>query len=159
MNRSITSVLTAVVLVLTLQPVARAASPEAVDLTERFRGAGVTVDRLTVYELAGIVIILGRTNDKDQAEDASRIAKALGYTRVANLVTVQTDNDGRIKRAAEVELSGRRALDGCELRVSSTRGVVLIDGRVRNVDQRDVALQLLRRIDGVRSVESNVTVF
>ena len=159
MNRTVTKVLAIAALLFTIQPVAFGASPEAINRTEQFRAAGAPVDRLQVYEIAGIVIIRGRTADKAQAAEMARIAKTLGYERVANLVQITEDNDARITRAAEVELTVHRALDGCQFRVASNQGVVHVAGRVRHELQKDVAAQVLRQIDGVRSVEFNLTKF
>ena len=64
-----------------------------------------------------------------------------------------------IARAAERELTVHRALDGCQFRVSSDKGVVRLAGRVRHELQKDVAIALLRTIDGVQSVESTLTKF
>jgi osmotically-inducible protein OsmY len=159
MRRPITTALLAATILLAAQPVAFAANAEANNLTEQFRGAGAAVDNLQVYELSGIVVIRGRTADKAQAEDVARIARTLGYTRVANLVQIAVDNDDRITRAAEVELTVHRALDGCQFRVNSSKGIVRLVGRVRHELQKDVALQVLRQIDGVRSIEANLTKF
>jgi osmotically-inducible protein OsmY len=159
MNRSILKALAVAAFLLALQPVAFAANPEATNLTEQFRAAGGAVDRLQVYEVSGVVIIRGRTADKAQAEDLSRIAKTLGYERVANLVQISKDIDDQITRKAEVELTVHRSLDGCKFRVSSTQGVVHVNGTVHHELQKDVALQVLRRIDGVRSVEFDLTTF
>jgi osmotically-inducible protein OsmY len=159
MNRSIIRVLAVAALLLSIQPVAFGLSPQATNRTEQFRAAGAAVDQLQVYELSGILIIRGRTTDKAQAEDVSRIAKTLGYERVANLVQISEDNDQRITRAAEVELTVNRALDGCKFRVNSAQGVVHVAGQVRHELQKDVALQVLKQIRGVRSVEFDLTRF
>ena len=124
----------AALLVLTLTPLARAAEPAAVDITPQF--SAVTVDEFQAFEVGGIVILRGRTLDKLQAEEASRIAQTLGYTRVANLiqVTPPADDDanrdgravrqsGRVRAArqgpldrlhAGAHLGRRRLLDGAQ---------------------------------------------
>jgi osmotically-inducible protein OsmY len=159
MNRSIVRILALATLVMFFQPVASAASPDAVNRTEEFRGAGVLLDRLQVHEISGVLIIRGRTTSRAQAEDVSRIAKTLGYQRVANLVQIAEHDDQNITRAAERELTVHHSLEGCQFRVNSSRGVVSVAGRVRHELQKDVALQVLRKIDGVRSVEVNLTRF
>lgn len=146
-------------ILIALTPVASAATPEAVDLTETFRGAGAGVDRLQVYEIAGIVIIRGRASEQAQAADVSRIARELGYARVANLIQIVENRDAEIARAAEVELSVNRSLDGCRFHVSSEDGVVRVAGKVRHELQKDVAVQVLRNLDGVRSVEVDLKRF
>ena len=159
MSRSILMTLTLATFLMAASPVAFAENPEAINRTEQFLSAGAAVENLQVFEVSGIVIIRGRTADKTQAEDVARIAKTLGYERVANLVQIAENNDGRITRAAERELTVHHSLDGCQFRVSSIRGIVSVAGRVRHELQKDVAMQVLRRIAGVRSVEANLTTF
>lgn len=158
MRTIVNAVAIAAVLIL-LAPAASAATPQTTDLTETFRGAGASVDRLQVYEIAGIVIIRGRAADKAQAETLNQYAQTLGYERVANLIQIVKNEDASITRAAERELTVHRALDGCQFSVSSDKGVVTLAGRVRHELQKDVALALVRSIDGVRSVEVNLDRF
>jgi osmotically-inducible protein OsmY len=160
MTRTILKAAAIVSILFVLSPVAIAANaPETVDLTNAFRTAGATVDRLQVYEIAGIVIIRGRAADKAQAEDLNRLATSLGYTRVANLVQIVQDRDDEITRKAEVELTVHRSLDGCRFSVTSDNGVVRVAGQVRHELQKDAVAQVLRNIDGVRSIEINLTRF
>ena len=140
-------------IVIALTPAALAATPQTIDLTDQFRVAGATVDRLQVYEISGIVVIRGRVADKAQAELLGQHATTLGYARVANLIQIVEDTDDRITRAAERELTIHRSLDGCRFQVSSDNGIVKVAGSVRRELQKDVALQLLRGIDGVKSVQ------
>lgn len=153
MMRTITKAVAIAVVLVALSPLAEAATPQTTDLTNTFRGAGAVVDRLQVYELAGIVIIRGRVADKAEAEVLNQYAQTLGYTRVANLVQIVKHEDELIARKAERELSVHRALDGCHFRVSSTGGVIKLSGSVAHELQKDVAAQVLRSIDGVQSVE------
>ena len=140
-------------------PLARAEEPAAVDLTSSFRTAGLNdIDRLAVYEVGGIVIIRGRTDDNMKAADASRVAAQLGYTRVANLVQLTSaPDDVAIQRTAERVLSRQRSLDGCKLRVDSRHGVVRIAGTVHSELQKQVAVELLKNIDGVRGVTDELS--
>ncbi|HUP60554.1 MAG TPA: BON domain-containing protein [Thermoanaerobaculia bacterium] len=147
------------VMMLLVSAAANAAAPQTLDLTDKFREAGATVDRLQVYELAGIVIIRGRTADPAQAAQLSLMAKNLGYTRVANLIQIAQHDDVTIARKAEVQLSIHRSLDGCRFRVRSDQGVLHVAGQVRHELQKDVAVQVLRNIDGVRSVQMDLRKF
>jgi osmotically-inducible protein OsmY len=137
---------------------ASAKDPGTTDLTAQFRAAGADAEELQVSEVGGIVIIRGRTLDRVKAENAGRIAQTLGYARVANLVQItEPADDAAIQRRAERELAIHRSLDGCSFRVQSTQGVVRIAGHVHSELQKDVALQLLRNVDGVREVHSSLT--
>ena len=148
-----------IALVFAISPMASAAEPEAVDLTQAFRTAGATVDGLKVYEISGVVLIRGRAANKAQAEEVGRLAQSLGYTRVANLVQIVENRDAEITRRAEVELTVNRSLDGCKFRVTSDQGNVRVAGLVKHELQKDVAAQVLRNIRGIRSVEFDLTRF
>jgi osmotically-inducible protein OsmY len=152
MMRTIAPAVAIAVLMIFAAPVS-AASADAVDLTQAFRTAGASIDRLQVYEIAGIVLIRGRAADKAQAESVGQIAQTLGYTRVANLVQIVEHNDAQIARAAEFELTANRSLDGCKFRVTSEQGVIRLAGEVQHELQKDVAAAVLRNIDGVRAIE------
>jgi osmotically-inducible protein OsmY len=147
--------------VLLLIPVAASAvseQPKTTDLTSVFREKGVTgIDDMLVVEVGGIVVIRGRVVAQAEAETASRVARELGYTRVANLVrVVEPIDDKRIERMAERELMIHRSLDGCTISVDSEGGVVRLVGSVRHELQKDVAISLIRNIDGVRAVRSEL---
>jgi osmotically-inducible protein OsmY len=153
MIRSITKAAAIFALLIAITPVATAASPEAIDLTNTFRAAGANVERLQVYEISGVVLIRGRVADKQQAEQVGRIAESLGYTRVANLVQVTENRDVEITRRAEIELTVNRSLDGCKFQVTSDQGRVRVAGLVIHELQKDVAAQVLKNVKGIQSVE------
>jgi osmotically-inducible protein OsmY len=146
-------------LAIALSPLAAArAQSEAVDLTAVFRSAGVDIADLRVYQISDIVLIRG-TAARGQAENASTVAKNLGYQRVANLIYVaEAKNDTDIVRFAERSLVGLRALDGCKFYIDSLDGIVRIGGSVYRELQKDVAVELLRKIDGVKEVHSTLKV-
>jgi osmotically-inducible protein OsmY len=156
MMRTILKAVAIAAILIAITPVASAATPQARNLTQSFRSSGVDIDRLQVYELAGVVIIRGRTASREQAEAVSAYAATLGYQRVANLIQIVVDDDVKIARAAERELTIHRSLDGCRFRVTSDNGVVHVAGTVSHELQKDVAAQVLRSINGVRSVEMNL---
>ena len=144
---------------LAIGPVASAAEPEAKDLTSMFRAAGAMVDRLQVYELSGVVLIRGRVAEKKQAEELSRYAQSLGYTRVANLIQIVENRDAEITRRAERELTVNHSLEGCKFRVTTDQGKLRVAGLVKHELQKDVAAQVLRNIDGIQSVEFDLNRF
>lgn len=69
---------------------------------------------------------------------------------------VPPPDDTAIERLAERELTRHRSLDGCSFRIDSDRGVVRVAGTVRNDQQKDYAIELLRGINGVREVHSDL---
>lgn len=147
----------AAALVLILVPHLQADSgPQTLDVTQQFINAGVRVDGLRAVEVGGIVILRGQTYEAANAQAATAAAQTLGYARVANLIrVVDVPDDARIERVAERELA-TRALDGCTFHVDSDHGVLTVDGKVRYELQKDVALALLRNIDGVREVRASL---
>jgi len=151
--------ITATMALLAVPAFAAEPAPAAVDLTGSFRTAGLAdIENLQVYEVGGIVIIRGRTDEADKAADAGRVATQLGYTRVANLVQLTSaPDDVAIQREAERTLSRHRSLDGCKLRIDSLHGVVRVAGTVHNELQKQVAVELLKNIDGVRGVREELT--
>jgi osmotically-inducible protein OsmY len=159
MMRTIITAVAIAVSLTAVAPVAVAATPQTTDLTPTFRAANAAVDRLQVYEISGIVIIRGRAANQAEAETLNTYARTLGYERVANLIQIVKHEDAKLARAAERELTVHRALDGCRFSVSSDQGVVTVAGSVRHELQKDVALAVVRSINGVRSVEVNLNRF
>ena len=146
-------------LVASLLPVASSGQSEPVDLTAVFRSSGVDVADLQVYEINGIVLIRGTSADRSKAENAGIIATNLGYARVANLIGFSAvTRDVDIVRFAEGSLVRQRALEGCKFYLDSVNGVVRVGGSVYRELQKDVAIDLLRKIDGVKEVHSTLKV-
>ena len=130
-------------------------TPKANDITPALIQAGLKVEGLRGVEVGGIVVLRGRTDDRATAEQATAIAQGLGYQRVANLIQVmEPADDVAIERIAERRLGQTRGLDGCQIYVDSDNGVVKLGGTVRYELQKDVAIQIVRNIAGVKSVQS-----
>ena len=136
---------------------AAAVEPAANDITVKFITAGAPVPDLKAVEVGGIVVLRGNAASQAEAEQAGQIAHDLGYTRVANLIRViEPVDDAVIQRAAERELSRHRGLDGSNISVKSVRGFVTLAGRVSQELQKDMAVTLVRNIDGVRGVSNSL---
>jgi osmotically-inducible protein OsmY len=134
-----------------------AIQPSTHDVTPQLVTAGVTVDGLRAVEVGGIIVLRGRTADRDAAEQAATVAQSLGYARVANLIQVtQAPDDERIERAVERELSVHRGMDGTQIAVDSTNGVVRLTGKVYSELQKDMAVNLVKTVNGVRSVQASL---
>jgi osmotically-inducible protein OsmY len=135
-----------------------AETPATHDVTAQFLNAGVSVEGLRVVEVGGIVVLRGRVSDPSAAEQAAAVAQTLGYLRVANLIQIaDVPDDERIARAAERRLGMQRGLDGTQIAVASTNGVVVLRGTVSNEMQKDMAAHLVRNISGVRAVQIALT--
>lgn len=128
-----------------------------VDLTSQLQGEA-KIDGLSAIEIGGIVVLRGVTADASVAARAGVLAQNLGYPRVANLIRViALPDDAVIQRTAERRLSNHRSLDGCKFRVDSSAGNITVAGKVDHELQKDVAIGVLRQIDGVRSVHSDLS--
>lgn len=145
-------------LVVTLAAAAgRAANVDAVDLTSKFQAAGLKVADLRAVEVGGVVVLRGKADDAASAAAAGTLAQSLGYPRVANLIqVVEPPDDQAIERFAERELGRHRSLDGCQFRIESDRGVVHLAGKVQYELQKDLAIKVVRQIDGVREVRADL---
>ena len=143
------------VLLLTSIPL-HANSVAVVDLTPQLQMAGLDIDGLQALEVGGIVVLRGRTVDPGAAARAGVLTQNLGYARVANLIRiVPPPDDAAIQRTAERQLAMQRALDGCTFRIDSQLGILTVAGKVQFELQKDVALNALRNINGVRSVKAS----
>ena len=138
---------------------AATAQTDAVDITAAFIRGGAVIEGLSVVQISDIVLILGKTNDRRKAEHAGAIATALGYARVANLIVIRDDvsDDAAIVYTGQRRLELERELDGCRFRVVSNLGVIRLTGSVHSDLQRDLAVDILTRIDGVKSVHPELS--
>ncbi|HSP16753.1 MAG TPA: BON domain-containing protein [Thermoanaerobaculia bacterium] len=116
----------------------------------------LTIENLSVRSAGGIVILRG-SGDAEAAQRAVDIVKSFGVSRVANLIRHETIDDEAIRRAAERELAGTAALDGCLLRVECRNGVLSVSGTVQRELQKDAARMALRNIRGAREVKVNLS--
>lgn len=130
------------------------AQTDAVDITAAFIRSGAVIEALKVVQISDIVLILGKTNDRKKAEQAGVIAATLGYSRVANLIVIRNDasDDAAIVYTGQRRLELEPELEGCRFRVVSSLGVIRLTGSVHRDLQSDLAVAILTRIDGVKSV-------
>jgi osmotically-inducible protein OsmY len=150
--------LTAVFAALFLMAVpASADAPEARDISIQFTSAGSSVQNLQAFEVGGIVILRGKTALRSAAVELGKHAQSLGYSRVANLIQVaEAPNDAEIRREAERELSIHRSLAGSRISVESLDGIVYLRGQVQHEMQTEMAVAVLRNVEGIREVRSQL---
>jgi osmotically-inducible protein OsmY len=133
-------------------PAIASAQTKWLDLTPAFVDCGVDVDQLLVYRVGGIVVIRGTTSDADKAANAGKIATFLGYDRVANLIVIvdQPLTDAAVAARGQLALDREPELDGCQFHVASASGLVSVSGRTARKDQKGLAVQVLKRVAGVK---------
>jgi osmotically-inducible protein OsmY len=148
------------VIVALLAPLGAVAQADAVDITAAFIRGGAVIEDLKVVQISDVVLILGKTNDVRKAERASHIATTLGYPRVANLIVIRDDatDDAAIEYTGQRQLELETALEGCRFRVDSNLGVISLTGSVKRDLQRDLAVSILARIDGVKAIHPDLSV-
>jgi osmotically-inducible protein OsmY len=155
MNRTTTirSAVFAAALFVSLSIAQAASAPKANDITSTINATGLNVANLSAVEVGGIVVLRGNSPTLEDAARAAQTVRDLGYARVANLIRViEPVDDAAIQRLAERELSRHRGLDGSNIRIKSEQGIVTLSGRVSQELQKDMAVTLVRNVDGVRGV-------
>ena len=127
---------------------AQVMTPQIPDATivKAIQNANIRIAGLSATTVGGIVVLKGSATPA-AALQAATLVKQLGVARVANLIVPITpvDDDG-IRRVAERQLASTRALDGCDLRVSVTKGVLRVEGTAYNDLQVDLARDVLRGV-------------
>ena len=131
---------------------APAPAPDPAAVETAIQRENLPISGLSVRSVGPIVILKGNGNPEAAAK-AETVAKSLGCVRVANLIKQETaaDDEG-IRREAERQLAGTRALDGCTLRVSCQNGILRVSGNVQSELQKDAARLVLKSVQGAKEV-------
>lgn len=126
-------------------------------ISEALTKADIRVSGLRVSEAEGIIIIRGNVQNSNQIGRAAEVVRALGYPKVAALLSVLSlADDDAIALAAERRLSFNRSMQGSHLTVRSSDGVVTIQGTVRSLFQGELAAQIVARMAGVIEVRTQL---
>jgi osmotically-inducible protein OsmY len=141
-----------------LCPLSALAQKDPIDLTAVFVKNGAVIEHFAAFQISDIVVLRGQTNNAALAEDAGQIATALGYRRVANLIVVRNDvlSDAAIEGVGQRRLERESSLGDCRFNVDSVGGVIRLTGRVQRDEQRDLAIRILNKIAGVKSVTADL---
>lgn len=130
------------------------AAPSA---SQALQDAGIQIADLNVQQIEAITIVRGNVTSAAERDRIAPVLALAGYQRVANMVqVVGSPNDLAIARAAERELSRKGVLEGSNLRVSCKNGVVVLGGAVRSANQRQLALDTIHHLSGVRAVRADL---
>lgn len=153
----LSAVLLAVLVVAAIPAGAAEHASATVDVTPAIASGVNGISGLSAIEVGNIVVLRGIATNRDAAEKATTLVQALGYQRVANLIQViEPADDVAIMRVAERQLGMSRGLAGCNFKVDSNNGVVRLGGTVQSELQKDMAVSMLRNIDGVKVVTANL---
>lgn len=127
------------------------------DLNDDLDCAELEVTNLTVKQVDGIVLLQGNTLDPSDVATATRITRAHGFKRIANLIRVTVPQDDRaIEREVERQLARSRGLEGCRFRIESDHGVLTLQGTVQRELQKDAARAIVMSVKGVSRCRSEL---
>lgn len=125
----------------------------------------VKLANINVSVYNGTVLLTGAAASQEEIEEAIRIAKQTrGVTKVASELKVQHEtigeltNDTLISNMVKVRLLGSEEVRGIDIHVETTKGVVYLTGIAARVEERDIAVDIARKVDGVKEVVSYIEV-
>ena len=140
----------------------------AIGLNKNFRAFDIKVNARE-----GVVTLEGEVASKEQKELAYEIASQVkGVNRVKNLIRVNPDkvekkerrtlgetiDDGKIMASVKSAFSLDRRLEGCDIKVKVYKGVVFLEGTVKEEAQKRLAVRIARDIDQVNDVKDDIKV-
>lgn len=129
----------------------------ALVFTKEISGQKVEVDTKE-----GVVTLRGKTDFAEQRDLAAEQARGVeGVKDVVNLIEVKTEDERRdeaITASVQAALVARPATRALRLSISTTDGVVTLDGPARSRAQQEFAEKAVRGVPGVRGVENKLTI-
>lgn len=158
MNRhlSAATIVFAALVLITIPALAADDTPRANNVTAQFASANLPIRGFQAIEVGGVLVLRGQAANAADVARAGAFAMQIGFPRVANLVRViDPPDDAAIERTAERQLA-TRSLDGCTFHIDSQEGVVHLTGKVQYELQKDIAVALVRNVDGVREVRAQL---
>jgi len=131
----------------------------------------VNASKTEVYVKDGIVTLAGEAENQAQKELTTEYAKDVeGVKDVKNKMTVsKTSNktvdrvignidDASITAQAKMSLLLHRSTSARNTRVVTNNGVVTLEGVAENAAEKDLVTKLVKDIDGVKSVNNQMTI-
>lgn len=135
----------------------------AIAVSTRLQAApSVPYDRLDVETQDGIVELSGTVSHLLAKDRALRLAQTIkGVRAVVDRISVDPDvtyTDEKLGRHVKLALARDPAADSYQVEVTVRDGVVTLTGQVDSWAERNLAEEVVKRVRGVREVESRVTV-
>lgn len=129
----------------------------ALVFTKEISGQKIEVDTKD-----GVVTLNGKTDSEAQRDLAAERARSVeGVKDVVNLIAVKTEDERRdeaITASVQAALLARRATRSLKLSISTTDGMVTLDGPAKSQGQADLAEKIARSVPGARGVANRLTV-
>ena len=125
----------------------------------------VQVGNIGVSAYNGKVLLTGSAASQEEIDEATRIARGTrGVIHVRSEIRVQyvsaaeLATDALLTHKVKLELLADNGVHGLDIHVKTTKKVVYLTGAVRTVQERDRAIEVARRVPGVREVVSYIDV-
>ncbi|OWZ82921.1 BON domain-containing protein [Natranaerobius trueperi] len=117
---------------------------------------------LHVRVVNGHVTISGIVDTLLEAENAKSVVKSVdGIKTIENNITVSTDgavDDSHVHMEVEQELENDPEIEDASINVTLQRGKVILDGKVSNLSQKQIAEKTASKAMGVKSIQNNLIV-
>jgi hyperosmotically inducible protein len=125
----------------------------------------VSARQIKVETQAGVVTLRGKVASADERNAAEEIAKEVsGVKSVRNTLEIVPDanrkaldaKDGEVTRAVSGRLDTDAQLKGAHIKVRVDNGMVTLIGTVPNARAKDRAVEMARKVPGVRAVRNEL---
>ena len=128
--------------------------------SEKVRAGNINV---SVYN--GAVLLTGAAASQEEIDEAVSIAKGTrGVMSVHSEIKVQFESatelaaDVLISNQVKLKFIANKDIRGLDIHVETTKAVVFLTGEAKSVQERDLAVEIARKIPGVREVVSYIGV-
>ena len=118
---------------------------------------------VSVYN--GKVLLTGSAASQEEIDEAIRIAQgSRGISEVRSEIQVQYVSvaelamDALITHKVKIQLLADRLVNGLDIHVKTTKGVVYLTGSARTIQVRDQAIGIARQVSDVREVVSYIDI-
>ena len=119
-------------------------------------------NRITVQVVDGVATLTGRVDDESERAEAEKAAYAKGVSRVDDWLAVETPvekqpvSDDAVTARILARYRPDKTLDTANISVTTTRGVVTLDGVVPSETARRRAIQIAEEASGSKRVEDRL---
>jgi hyperosmotically inducible protein len=119
---------------------------------------------IDVWVSHGAATLTGTVDTRAERAKAVRITRAEGVARVDNQLKVESKNakpaapDDAVTADVSAKYQRDDTLRHTDIGVTTTNGVVTLDGKVQSEDERQRAIDIARRSKGVKQVDDKLQV-
>lgn len=140
------------------------------DVKEKLAADPVTATlKINVTSMKGVVTLRGNVNTDEEASKAIELAEStpgVSNTKTSNLMVKKSNQPltdtvitAKVKGSfIREKIFGDHDIDVTDIKVETTNGTVYLTGSVETQEQIDSAVRLAKSIEGVKGVDSKLTV-